>query len=48
MAEANTASVDADGLEDKEGEEEVVDPWTVRTSSEKGIDYDKLISKMIF
>ena len=26
-------------------EEDIVDPWTVATSSEKGIDYDKLISK---
>lgn len=25
--------------------EDFVDPWTVRTSSAKGIDYDKLIGK---
>ncbi len=40
----------ADGIKEKvsleEGEAgEVVDPWTVKTSSEKGIDYDKLISE---
>ena len=28
-----------------ETKEDIVDPWTVVSSSEKGIDYDKLISK---
>lgn len=27
-----------------ETNEDIVDPWTVVSSSEKGIDYDKLIS----
>ena len=33
-------------VEDKkpEEQEDVVDPWTVQTNSETGIDYDKLIS----
>ena len=26
-------------------EEDTVDPWTVQSSSEKGIDYEKLVSK---
>lgn len=29
----------------KEPEEDVVDPWKVVSSSETGIDYDKLISE---
>ncbi len=53
----SAASVEAEGdladgfkdkvdLKEEENEdEEVVDPWTVKTSSEKGIDYDKLISE---
>ncbi len=28
-----------------EEDQDIVDPWTVKTSSDKGIDYDKLISK---
>ena len=27
-------------------EEDFVDPWTVQTGSDTGIDYDKLISKL--
>jgi len=27
-------------------EDDFVDPWTVKTSSDKGIDYDKLIRKL--
>ena len=31
---------------EEEGEDDlIVDPWTVATSSSKGVDYDKLISK---
>ena len=30
---------------DEEGDEDVVDPWQVKTTSEKGIDYEKLISR---
>ena len=26
-------------------QEDVVDPWNVQTSSEKGVDYDKLVSE---
>ena len=29
----------------EEEEEDVVDPWTVSSKSEKGVDYDKLIRK---
>lgn len=28
--------------------EDIVDPWNVVGSSEKGIDYEKLISKLFF
>ena len=28
--------------------EDVVDPWTVESASEKGVDYDRLISKFHF
>ncbi|KAK7105025.1 tryptophan--tRNA ligase, cytoplasmic-like [Littorina saxatilis] len=28
-----------------DGQEDVVDPWTVESTSEKGVDYDKLITK---
>ena len=31
------------GMDAAEAEEDFVDPWTVQTSSAKGIDYDKLI-----
>ena len=31
--------------EENEEDGEVVDPWTVKTTSDKGIDYDKLISE---
>jgi len=33
------------GGEDREGEEDEVTPWEVKSSSNKGIDYDKLIVK---
>ena len=59
MAEAETEAMrvvnelkiglDGDALQNDKGEEEdVVDPWTVASSSAKGVDYDKLISKFIF
>lgn len=35
----------SDEKEENEEEELVVDPWTVKTGSDKGVDYDKLISK---
>ena len=38
----NAEATDAAG---EETEEDVVDPWNVTSSSDKGIDYDKLISK---
>lgn len=30
----------------QEEQEDVVDPWNVQSSSDKGVDYDKLISKI--
>lgn len=39
----NPAPVGGDKPEATEAEEDFVDPWTVQTSSAKGIDYDKLI-----
>ena len=32
-----------EGLAATDADEDFVDPWTVQTSSAKGIDYDKLI-----
>lgn len=39
----NPAPGNDSGLGATEAEEDFVDPWTVQTSSAKGIDYDKLI-----
>ncbi|EHB04125.1 Tryptophanyl-tRNA synthetase, cytoplasmic [Heterocephalus glaber] len=39
----NPAPGSKSGPEATKGSEDFVDPWTVRTSSAKGIDYDKLI-----
>lgn len=39
----NLASGSDSGMDAAEAEEDFVDPWTVQTSSAKGIDYDKLI-----
>lgn len=33
---------------DEDDDDDVVDPWNVRTTSKTGIDYDKLISKRAF
>ena len=40
-------SVDAavDGVAGVELEDDVVDPWEVRSKSAKGVDYDKLIQR---
>ena len=40
---ARPAPENSRGLNAAEAEEDFVDPWTVQTSSAKGIDYDKLI-----
>ena len=32
---------------DAEEDDQIVDPWNVETKSDKGVDYDKLISKLI-
>lgn len=39
----NPAPVGDSGPNATEAEEDFVDPWTVQTSSAKGVDYDKLI-----
>ena len=39
------ASALAGELAVEEEGEDVVDPWTVESASEKGVDYDKLISR---
>lgn len=41
----NSAPESNSGLGSAETEEDFVDPWTVQTSSAKGIDYDKLIGR---
>ena len=33
--------------DDKEKDEDFVDPWTVVASSNKGVDYEKLIGKYL-
>ena len=38
-----TESVDHLGI--NEDEEDIVTPWNVASASQKGVDYDKLISK---
>jgi tryptophanyl-tRNA synthetase len=39
----NPSTVSSSDPDATEASEDFVDPWTVRTSSAKGIDYDKLI-----
>lgn len=36
------------GVEVTATQDDVVDPWTVTSSSDSGIDYDKLISKFAY
>lgn len=38
-------SLDESAATGDKNEEEVVDPWTVKAATDKGIDYDKLISE---
>lgn len=40
----NGSNVDQPGAD----EEDIVNPWEVSTHSAKGVDYDKLISKVFF
>ena len=42
-----TLENNVDQNEDLEDEEDVVDPWSVTSKSDKGVDYDKLISKLV-
>ena len=43
---SSTADVTKEVVDLKiENDDDVVDPWTVTTSSETGINYDKLIGK---
>jgi len=39
---------DNDPAEEAAEEDDFVDPWTVSSKSDSGIDYDKLTSKYIF
>ena len=43
--EENLEKLKVEDAGNEEPEEDVVDPWNVTSSSDKGIDYDKLISK---
>lgn len=36
---------DVSDLKISNGEEDIVDPWNVTSTSQEGVDYDKLISK---
>ena len=49
MADDVESELNEMNIEEKEKEdsEDVVDPWTVASSSAKGVDYDKLISKIV-
>lgn len=43
--EENLEKLKVEDAGTEETEEDVVDPWNVTSSSDKGIDYDKLIKK---
>lgn len=45
MAESETVEKMKDLNVNSIEEDDFVDPWTVSSKSEKGLDYDKLISK---
>ena len=45
MAEENTRQMENTTI-NKSETEDVVDPWSVKASSNKGIDYDKLIGRL--
>jgi hypothetical protein len=48
MGDDVTQKVEGLALEEASAEEEdIVNPWTVQTTSEKGIDYDKLIRRSL-
>lgn len=40
-------NVEALSINVKNEDDDIVDPWTVASKSETGVDYDKLISKCI-
>ena len=46
LAEESRANV-PDGKLEEATDEDVVNPWDVQASSATGIDYDKLISKLV-
>ena len=41
-------AIKVDTASDKKEDEDFVDPWNVVSTSDKGIDYDKLISKILY
>jgi tryptophanyl-tRNA synthetase len=43
--EENLEKLKVEDAGNEETEEDIVDPWNVTSSSDKGIDYDKLIKK---
>ena len=43
--EENLEKLKVEDSGNEETEDDVVDPWNVTSTSDKGIDYDKLISK---
>ena len=45
MAETKEVISTITSVAEGEEEEDVVDPWTVSSKSDKGVDYEKLISK---
>lgn len=49
MGDQQEPSVEKLSVEDSNGapEDDVVDPWTVTSTSDSGVDYDKLISKLL-
>lgn len=49
MGDQQEPSVEKLSVKDSNGapEDDVVDPWTVTSTSDSGVDYDKLISKLL-
>lgn len=43
--EKNMIDLKIEESNDKDAEEDIVDPWNVVSKSDTGIDYEKLISK---
>ena len=45
MEPATNSEPQTNAKKEEEEQEDIVDPWTVSSSSDKGVDYEKLIKK---